>query len=379
MKHLILLSSLLFCFTSFGSEPELIVRADKYQPKGLPVWSKMPSMSPSCNDNGVAVKYLSLFGDEKLHPAVSFFQRNKVLQSDPLESDLSVSDPFITDDQSIVFALNYRGGTKGVFQLGSDDKIKQITTPADFPNVRAMSRPSLLDGKVLYRALTKDGLHTVYHGSDKLFEESGEIAYLYLPTVKKNQFVLKVGLGVPGEVSQENKDKIISINSGKRVTVAVDQDFDPSSDFLGFDNSPVPDGEGGVAFIADHKTHGRSLWLYKDNKLKMIFESSDEKGNLEYFSPSVNASGSLVFRVIKNKRISVLGWNHQTQSVEILMEQGQKVFTNEASIRVIDRERWPAFSGKPCIANSGEVYIHAVLEGSENFENKGSGIFKLQL
>jgi|GEM_PF-2672240 len=377
MKHLILFAVLVFSLSSFASEPQLIVRADKHQPKGLPAWSKMPSMSPSCSNSGVAVKYLSLFGDEKLHPAVSFFQEKTISQTEPLESDISISELFITADQSIVFSQNFRGGTLGIFELSSDSRLKQKVKPSDFPNVDAMSRPSLLEGNILYRALNKDGLHTIYHGKKKILEESGDIAYLYLPTVKNNQITLKIGLGVPGEVSRKNKDKIVNIVDGKEVVVATDQDLDPTSEFLGFDNSPIPDGDGGVAFIAEHKIHGRSLWLYKNKLNKLIYASSPEKGRLEFFSPAVNPSGSLVFRVSKNKRISVLAWHKQ--GLKTLMKQGQTVLTNEESIRVMNRDQWPAFSGKPCISNSGEAYIHAVLEGETNLENKGSGIFKIRL
>ena len=379
MKHLIIFTVLFISISSFGYEPELIVRADKSNPKALPVWSKMPSMSPSCSNTGLAVKYLSLFGDEKLYPAVSMFSKNNESHSKPFESDLSVSDLFITNNQSLIFALNYMGGTKGVFELDSKGTLTQKTNASDFPRVQAMSRPSLLDGKVLYRALNEDGLHTIFHGKEKILDEAGDVAYLYLPTVKNNQVALKVGLGLPGEVSQTNKDKILSITNGKVETISVDADLDSNSSFLGFDNSPIPDGDGGVAFIAEHKVHGRSLWHYKNKKMNMIFSSSKEEGTLEYFSPAVNTSGSIVFRIITNKRISVMAWDSKSQKLVRLMEQGQTVLTNEENTRVIDRPRWPAFSGKPCIADNGHVYINAVLENSINFENKGSGIFKIDL
>jgi hypothetical protein len=111
----------------------------------------------------------------------------------------------------------------------------------------------------------------------------------------------------------------------------------------------------------------------------MIFSEMESPYKLEYFSPDINKNGDVVFRVINNKRRAVLAWNSKTKRTEVIMEQGQSVDSNEKSLRIIDRERWPAFSGKPCINDSREVFVHGVLENEEDFENKGSGLFKIKL
>ncbi|MGH1468632.1 MAG: hypothetical protein ACRBBP_07110, partial [Bdellovibrionales bacterium] len=199
---------LLLSSFSFAKNPELIIRADKHSPHILPDWSKMPSTSPACNNQGISTKYLSLFGDERLHPAMMHIQNETPSFSKPFENDISISELFLTSNQTSIFARNYRGGTEGIYELNKDGALIQLTSPKDFSNTRAMSRPSMVDGKVLFRSLNKDGLHTIYHGKDILLDESGKIAYLYLPTSKSNQIVLKVGLGLPGEVDHCNKDKI---------------------------------------------------------------------------------------------------------------------------------------------------------------------------
>jgi len=293
MKITLILLSVLY--SSLSLAQELVIRADINKPKSLPTWSKMPSVSPACNDGGVAAKYLSFFGNENLHPALVQKSFGKNIFSDHFSSDLSISDLHFTKDEKVIFALNFRGGTEGVYSFDKDKKTRQLVDPKDFPNTSAMSRPSLVGSEVLFRSLNKNGLHTVYLGSKKILNEEKEIAYLYLPTVKKDQIVLKIGYGVPGEVSQQNQDKIVSIQNTIRTVVAVDKDFDSKSKFLSFDNSPIPDGEGGVAFVADHETHGRSLWLYKNQKMSLVFSGKNSLYELEYFSPDLNSSGSVVF------------------------------------------------------------------------------------
>jgi len=364
-------------FLSPALAQELVIRADISQPLNLPVWSKMPSTSPACNNEGVTTKYVSFFDEEVLHPAVVQKNSKGLSASEYFDHDLSISEVHFTSSQESVFALNFLGGTKGVLSLSSQGKVRQLVRSQDFPMTENMSRPSIVNGEVLFRSLNKDGLHTIFLGSKILMDEQNGVAYLYLPTAKSNQIVLKVGYGAPGEVSPQNPDKIISIQNSKHTVVAVDRDFDPTSEFIGFDNSPVPDGNGGVAFVADHVEKGRSLWLYKNGRMTNIFSEKESEGELEYFSPDVNSKGDVVFRTIQKKRRSIVHWSGDKKVLTEMMTQGQSVQANEANLRVMDRERWPAFAGKPCINERGEVYIHAVLENSLNNENKGSGIFRL--
>ncbi len=356
----------------FSFSQELIVRADKHSPKQLPLWSKMPSATPKCSNGGfIATEFSALFGEENLKPALF---TTSTLISEPFKSDISVSDLFIDDDGSVVFSKNFRGGTEGVFKFNSLGVLENVVSPHSFPDVIAMSRPSVVLGKVLFRALHKNGLHSIYWGEEKLFEETNNTAYLYLPTVKKNQIALKIGFGKPGDVDAKNQDKIVSVFGGELKIVAVDQDTDSDSEFLSFDNSPVPDGEGGVSFIAEHQEFGRSLWLYKNKEFHLMFSSKTEK--LEYFSPSVNKHGDVVFRTISSGKRKIQLLNSETKGLTTLMVQGDPVKGNEKNLRVIDRRNWPAFSGSPCITDDKSVYVHAVLESSVNYSNKGSGIFK---
>ncbi len=370
---------LLLSSFSFANNPELIIRADKYTPHVLPTWSKMPSTSPACNNHGISTKYLSFFGDERLHPAMMHLQQGKPSFSKPFANDISVSELFLTPNNTSIFALNYRGGTEGIYELDNNSELKQLILPKDFNNTLAMSRPSLVEGKVLFRSLNKDGLHTIYHGKNILLDEVKDIAYLYLPTSKDNQIVLKIGLGSPGEVNQNNKDKIVSIKNEISTTIAEDKDLNPQSAFLRFDNSPIPDGDGGAVFIAEHEIHGRSLWRNKGNTNTLIVSEKSFNIKLEYFSPDINNHGDIVFRAIQNGLRHVFAWNSQTQEVSPLLSQGQVLPSNEDDIQVINREKWPAFSGKPCITNNREAFIHTVLQSSKTLENKGSGIFKVKL
>ncbi|MGH1469185.1 MAG: hypothetical protein ACRBBP_09940, partial [Bdellovibrionales bacterium] len=172
---------------------------------------------------------------------------------------------------------------------------------------------------------------------------------------------------------------IVSVTNGVIKIFAEDKELNPKSSFLGFDNSPIPDGVGGAAFIAEHEKHGRSLWQHKDGKNTLITSEKEMGIKLEYFSPDINSSGDIIFRAIKDDFRHIFLWNSQTKKVSTLLSQGQKILSNEDNIQIINREKWPAFSGKPCITNNREAYIHTVLESSKTFENKGSGIFKIAL
>lgn len=314
-----------------------------------------------------------------MHPAMMHIQEKNPSFSKPFANDISISGLFLTNKNTSVFALNYRGGTEGVYELNNEGALEQLVSPKEFNDTLAMSRPSIVDGKVLFRSLNKNGLHTIYHGKEPLLSEERNIAYLYLPTSKNNQIVSKIGLGVPGEVSRSNKDKIVSIKGGVVATLVEDKELNLKSSFLGFDNSPIPDGNGGAAFIAEHEIHGRSLWHHDGSTATLITSEKDLNIKIEYFSPDINLHGDIIFRAIQNNFRHVFLWNSKTKKIYPLLSQGQGLKLNEDNIQIINRDKWPAFSGKPCITNNREAFIHAVLESSKMNENKGSAIVKIAL
>jgi len=98
---------------------------------------------------------------------------------------------------------------------------------------------------------------------------------------------------------------------------------------------------------------------------------------LEYFRPSVGGE-KIVFRILQNnQRRGLYTWSKE-KGIKLTLSQGSNLVTNEGLLRVIDREKWPAFSGAPCVSSTGNLYINVVLEDLKGEENKGSGVFKFK-
>ncbi len=383
---LICLSFLLSSVFSTESEPgnyELLVRADQFRAYKIPSLTKMPNMTPSCYKEGMfSFRYWHVQGEIKR--VVSLFNGVDFVSSKDFDSDFVVGDTFLSDSGA-VFAVNERFFSIGAFLLKPSGEQEKIVDPNDYVDLRSVSRPALYKGLPFFRGLHKNGLRSLYLGKEKLVSEeaaSSKIAYIFLPTVKEEEFAVRFNYGDPGQVNAKNPDEIFLYTNDEFKSVVKDNDLDKDSDFLDFDSSPVPDGRGGVLFIGKTKNEGRSLWHFifdvetQTRRRKLIYSEDMGLGSLEYFKPAIGVD-KIVFRLIKNNKRSLIEYSRESKDFKVLVSQGDALKTNEENTRVIDRDKWPAFSGSPCVSNDGEVFFHAVLEESNTLENKGSGIFKI--
>lgn len=361
----------------------LLIRADQFNPYFLPDYTLMPNMSAACfRKTQFAVRYWKV-GDEETKIFVKFYNGNNFVTSSGFDQGYVVSDLSI-NERGVLFPVNDRLSTLGVFLISKEGVQKKIVNPNDFLNLKAISRPAFMKNEVLFRGVHGDGLRKLYIGQRALLkEESSNMAYIFLPSVRNDEMVVKINYGTPGEVKRSNPDEILLYQNNKFQSVAKDVDFDKDSKFLSFDNSPIPDGHGGVVFIAETEKDGRSIWYFKKTSsghdLNMIYSPKKEPsfGELEYFRPAVG-NGKIVFRLIYNGKRRVASWDSEN-GLKIIISQGDSVITNEELLSVINKEKWPAFSGAPCVSSTGSTYIHAVLESIEDNENKGSGVFEYKL
>lgn len=145
--------------------------------------------------------------------------------------------------------------------------------------------------------------------------------------------------------------------SGDPVVIARDADADPRSPYAGFDASHVAlNDRGKVAFIADLVAGGRAVVVGDGSEDVIIArEGEREVGDIEFFSPDINAHGWVVFRAFDADGLRAI-WIGDGASLARVATEHDEVPT-DLGAGAIDQETAenPVFDGGPSINDRGDV------------------------
>jgi len=361
------------------AEWDMVLRADQYEPYRLPVLSLMPNMDVACSDSGVGVRYW-VKTDDGVVSHIGHLQGNQFSSSRAFPESMVLSQPQLTTS-GLLFSANTQHKTHGLYTLESGET-RALTVSDELMQSRSLTAPKPYKGGVLVRRLRHDGIYELYLDEEKLVgEDSHGLSHIFLPQARNDSAVFKLSTGEPDEVPANGSAYLAMLTwDHARVIMVNDRKRRPLSPFIRFDNSPQPLGDSGLVFIAEHATHGRSLWVKKELDFVLLAkESEGPVTEIEFFAPAANPRGDILFRGKNEKGQRAVFYVNFRQSspqapVSILSE-GESLITNEGVSRVIDREGWPAFSGRPCVTDQGQAVLHVVLESLNGQVNHGSGIF----
>ncbi len=247
-------------------------------------------------------------------------------------------------------------------------------------------------GEVGYRAgfagdhayVSFDGMSASIHATEVGLDAQSPYSFLFTPSfADEGRIAAKVRLGGPGQINEAQPDEIrIFADDGTSVLVAEDQDSNPTSDFLGFNNSLSLTDDGQVAFIAQVAGGVRGVFLHTGDSLdrgtEIIEIARDDSGivtGIEFFAPVANTLGWVAFRGLDAQGLQAIFVGDGTTLRRVIGEH-DLVPTDLGTARIDQNDTSSVFSGSPDLSNTGQLAFVAALTPPDNNQIEwGSGLF----
>jgi len=260
------------------------------------------------------------------------------------------------------------------------DASSGMTTQAIAPvTFSSASRADITDaGEIGFRGSPFGGAQSwrLWDGAETIFAaEGGAIAYLFTPSTNDDGKIAgKVRLG---STSGSSPDEIrVYDGAGSFATIAVDEDGDAGSPYVGFDNgvSLAPDGR--VAFIADLVAGGRGVFLSDGVTTLTIATTADPKiADISFFPPTANATGLVAFRGTDAAGLDAIFVGDGNELVRAVGEH-DLVPTDLGTARIDQHDDSVVFGGAVAINGRGDIAFNAALTPpDDNQVEWGSGMF----
>ncbi len=371
----------------------LLLRADLYKGFQLPNMSTMRNSHTAQNDSGDYAFSFMTFIKGKWLSALWYkgSDQKKGMILYTATEDTILSDPSINQKGDVVFSEFGLSGTKNVFVYSK--KTKSLSRPLK-NYVDIIQRGSHFqindEGFILFRSnKSNDGQSIYCLGEDHLIEKLSQrkeqgLSYLFGPKlVGVKGFLVKVREGGPGEWEEKRPDSLRfysfeGIDKGPLV-LHKDTDIDSASLFKRFDNSMAASSDGQwMAFIAYLKDGKRALVRQKFEGTFTIISKEGAHGvkKIEFFSPSINDLGHVVFRGIGDngkRHIYLAG----TNSMRILLSENQKISLDQGE-GVIFAPEGPSFGGQATLNNKNQVLVRGRVFKIKGQVDLGQALFRVQ-
>ncbi len=241
-------------------------------------------------------------------------------------------------------------------------------------------------GEVGYRAnflgdhawVSYDGSDVAYHAVEVSIDPDSPYSFLFTPSFNDlRQIAGKVRLGPPGEFGEERPDQIrIFSSDGTSMLIAEDQDSNPASQFVSFDNSVSLTNTGWVAFHAELADGNRGVFFANHSfVIEIAVEGDGQISALEFFGPSANESGDVAFRAFDSSGLRAV-WVGDGEGLTHVIGEHDLIMTDLGEARVDQNDSSPVFGGGVRINELGDVVFHASLTPPDNNQVEwGSGVF----
>ena len=241
-------------------------------------------------------------------------------------------------------------------------------------------------GEVGYRAVlggsyawvTWDGAAAAVQAAEVGLDPGSPYSLLFPPSFNdRRQMAGKVRLGALGQVGDERPDQIRIFDAdGSSTLVAEDQDSNPSSPYLGFDDTVSLNDAGWVAFVALREDGHREVILSDGFSSRLIAsEALPEIGSIEASPVAASSGGLVAFRGVDAGGLQAVAVGDGTQLVRVVGEH-DLVATDFGTARVDRPDAGPVFDGAVSLSPGGDLAFHATLTAPDNPQlDWGRGVF----
>lgn len=344
----------------------------------LPPGSSFNSGTPALNDAATVTFRLIVVGSTG--NAGLWYGANglgSVLYHAPV--DRLLSDPSINEGGDTVFEQNNDFQSEGVFRYDAESGAAAVAVPVGGKfGIDGFASPQINDaGEIGFRAdlgAVQSYLRDDAGTQTQYVVEGGEIAFLFVP--RFNAASQLAGKVRRGSTSESAPDEIRRYEpDGTFTSIASDDDADPESPYLGFQNGVGMSNAGHVAFVAN-LAGGSGVFLSNGVTTRTIATSAHpDVSSIDFFAPAVNDDGLVAFRAFDESGLRTIFVGDGTTLRRVVTEH-DLVHTDRGEGRIDQHDSSPVFGGSVDINAHGDVVFAASLTPAGNNQIEwGSGIF----
>lgn len=387
MKNLIFVT-FIFCNTAIAilpqyNTPEILARSDIYDGYNLPKMSFITNVSPVINDSGDVAFKVEAIGDKNaqgIWAKRSDAAQGKIIFTAP--DDRFITDPSINNSGKIAFSLFDEGITDGIFVLDSKTLTVSNVLPSTGLNLQNFTYPVITDNNdIFFRGTTQEGNRSffLFNSSLKTIISEGDGAsYLFKPSINNSGYIAsKIRLGEIGQWDESNPDQIILIGPDHNQIIAQDQNNNPESSFLSFDNSVALSDNGLIAFVGLAKNNKRGVFVYNKGFIVSIAtEGENNVSEIEKFSVKVNDKGMVLFRAkdSEGKRSIFVG---EFGELQRLIGEGDTIESDLGPSKILFDKSSPGFGGEIDMNAHGDIVFNSIILNADGNEEYGQAIYKI--
>ncbi|MCA9728244.1 MAG: T9SS type A sorting domain-containing protein [Candidatus Eisenbacteria bacterium] len=372
-----------WCGTARGALPEyadfqLQVRSNIVDGFNLPAGSSFNSGTPALSDQGVAtIRLLVVGGSGRAGLWYGGDGTGSVVYQAPV--DRLLGDASINGAGQVVFEQSLDFQSEGVYRYDPSGGATVPAVPVGGPfGIEGFADPQINDaGEIGFRAdrgSFQAYLRDVGGTQTQYATEGGGIAFLFVAQFNNaSQLAGKVRLGSTAE-SQPDEIRRYEAD-GSFTRIAVDDDGDPGSPFVGFQNSVGIADNGWVAFVAN-LAQGSGVFASDGTTTLTIATSADpEVSSIDFFGPVINDRGWVAFRAFDESGLRAIFVGDGTDLRRVVTEH-DLVPTDLGPGRIDQHDSSPVFGGSVDINAAGDVAFAAALTPAGNNQIEwGSGVF----
>lgn len=300
----------------------------------------------------------------------------------PTDSGISSEAP-INADGRIVFTMRDTGTADGLYVYdpanGSAARINTLPVLPNFYSSPDINSAGALGYQAVYasgRAYASTlGANSVLHAADASVSPGSPYTYLYTPAFDDQR---RITAKVSTSADLVTKLEIRRFGAdGTSTRILANQATDPDSPWTGFDNGLGVNAAGVVAVIARRAADNRRVVLRSDGVTTTLIAEIDPAGtirDLDYFAPSINAAGLVVFRASDADGQAIYAGDGK--ALVRVVGQSSVVQTDLGAAQIGQNDSSPIFSGRPDVNDSGDIAFVATLHPvGDNQIEWGSGVF----
>jgi hypothetical protein len=374
MVALVVVSTIAVAEVPTYSTFELQARSNITDGFNLPANSSFNSKSPALGDDGTIAFTLVSIGGGNAGLFIGSGGIGAIVYTAP--TDRTLEDPSLNAngeaafDQADIFS-------DGIYVYdpvsgNTDEVIPAVTfataTRADITD----------DGGIGYRAGQFAGAQSwrLWDATETtIVSEGGGIAFLFVPSTNDLRHMAgKVRLGT---TSGSSPDEIrLYDEPGSFVVLVEDDDSDPTSPYVGFDNGVDLAPDDLVAFIADLVGGDRGVFLTDGTTtITIATEASPDVSDISFFRPVVNGNGLVAFRGTDAAGLDAIFVGDGTTLRRVVGEH-DLVPTDLGTARIDQNDNSVVFGGNVGINARGDIAFNAALTPEDNNQIEwGSGMF----
>lgn len=330
--------------------------------------------SVTLNDSGTVALRIYRAGDEwTRHLFVGNGGAGGVVYAFP-DPDALVGDLQVAADGSVVFEVSQTTASNGPWRWTAASGVaSRISTQPlgaqswEFPQRNAAGRHAARVGFGTGKAWASyDGAVASVHATEAAIDPASPYSFLFTPAfTAAGEIVGRVRLGAAGAVSDSQPDRIVATapNGDTRVLVR-DRDDDPMSPYFAIDNGIGASDDGEVAFIARLGPAGAARGVFATDgtsNRSIAVTGGGVVNEIEFFAPSVNAAGQVVFRARDAAGVQGIFVGDGATVVPVV-RRGDVVETDVGTLRIgRPNVGEAAFGGRPALNARGDVAFIADL------------------